>query len=617
MITQLKSWAAALGGNVCGKSVRCPGPGHSTTDMSLSVTPEPSAPDGFLVHSFSGDDPIACKDYVRAKLGMEPFKPNGHPKPAKKTYFDYPDAHGAVVYQVERTDYHDGRKKTFRQRRPDGNGGWLWNLGGVQPIPYRLPELIEAAGNGNLIVIVEGERKVDLLRSWNIPATCNSGGAQKWRAEHSAYLSGADVVILPDNDQPGRDHAEAVSTSLKEAGATVRVLELPGLGPKGDIVDWAAAGGTVEQLHALIERGAHDPQTTETQPPALNVFSVASFAGKAVPVREWLVHDVIPSNQVTILSGNGGDGKSLLALQLGIAIVTATGWIGYLPEPGGVLFASAEDDPDEIHRRIAAIIEGREDLSLAAMTAFNVIDLSAMDALLAVPQGRTSTLATTELFKQIEAKVMELRPSLLVIDALADAYGGDENVRGQVRQFIALLRKLAIRNKVAVLLIAHPSLSGMATGTGTSGSTGWSNSVRCRLYLEPAMDDDGEADPCLRKLTVMKNNYGPKGTSVALRWDRGRFVLMGGVGSFERMAAEAKDDGLFLKLLKLTTKQGRSVSPYGGRNHAPSVFAEMPDANGTKTPKFKAAMERLLRDKKITIEEIGVPSKKRFVIVEA
>jgi hypothetical protein len=100
MTTQLRSWAAALGGEVSGRGVVCPGPGHSARDRSLSVTPSATAPDGFLVHSFSGDDPITCKDFVRAKLGKPEFKPNGHAKPAKKTYFTYHDETGAVVYQV-------------------------------------------------------------------------------------------------------------------------------------------------------------------------------------------------------------------------------------------------------------------------------------------------------------------------------------------------------------------------------------------------------------------------------------------------------------------------------------------------------------------------------------
>ena len=199
---------------------------------------------------------------------------------------------------------------------------------------------------------------------------------------------------------------------------------------------------------------------------------------------------------------------------------------------------------------------------------------------------------------------------------MANVYGGDENIRTQVAQFIALLDGLAIRQRVTIVLVAHPSLSGILSGTGTSGNTHWNNGARGRLYLEPAKDGDGEPDPCLRKLTVMKNNYGPKGTSVGLRWERGRFVLMSGVGSFERMGTETKDDNLFLKLLKIATEQGRPVSPFGGRNHAPSVFADMPDANGTKAPRFKAAMERLLRDKKVAVAEIGVPSKRRAIIVE-
>jgi len=119
-----------------------------------------------------------------------------------------------------------------------------------------LPELLEALAHGRTIVIVEGEAKADLLWSWNIPSTCNSGGAEKWGTEHSAYLSGADAVVLPDNDPPGRLHLDAVAVSLKEVGGSVRVLDLPGLGAKGDIADWAAAGGTREQLDDLIENTA-------------------------------------------------------------------------------------------------------------------------------------------------------------------------------------------------------------------------------------------------------------------------------------------------------------------------------------------------------------------------
>jgi RecA-family ATPase len=368
------------------------------------------------------------------------------------------------------------------------------------------------------------------------------------------------------------------------------------------------SGETHESVNA---EGAPEP------PPPLRIINLASLAGKEVPLRGWLVPEVIPANQVTMLFGNGGDGKSLLALQLSVAVAAGIDWIGYLPELGTVLYCSAEDEPDEIHRRVADIIAGRDDLSFEGLGGINVVDLSTLDALLAVPQGRTGTLATTPLFKQIEDKVTELRPRLLVIDALADVYGGDENIRGQVRQFIGFLRHLAFEHRVTVLLIAHPSLSGIASGSGTSGSTGWNNSVRGRLYLEPAPADKGdEPDPYLRKLTIMKNNRGPKGASVPLRWERGRFVLMGGMGSFEQMAADSRAESLFMRLLKAATGQGRTVSPWSGKNYAPTVFADMPDAGGTKAARFKAAMERLLKDGKILALDEGPPSKRRTVLVE-
>ena len=325
-MSELHSWAGLLGGEVSGVQVLCPGPGHGPHDRSLSVKMA-ATNGGFVVHSFSGDDPIACKDHVRKLLGMEPFRPsgNGHaqPSPAKRQ-FDYRGPDGALLYQVEREDLPDGGKK-IRQRRPDGNGGWIWNLGGVTPVPYRLPELLEALAHGRTVVLVEGEPKADLLWSWSIPATCNSGGAGKWRVHHSAYLRGADVVVFPDNDPPGRLHLDAVATSLKEAGAAIRVLDLPGLGPKGDVIDWARAGGTVEQLHALIEREARkweppsDPGA-EAKPtngatqgkapkPASRVIGAGTFM-RSYEAISYTIDGVLPSGCLYGLTAKPGTGKT-------------------------------------------------------------------------------------------------------------------------------------------------------------------------------------------------------------------------------------------------------------------------------------------------------------------
>jgi DNA primase len=223
----------------------------------------------------------------------------GEPRPSSATpaaprkvvtaQFEYHDHNGAIAFAVERIEFRnpdgspvltkDGKpKKTFRQKRPDPDrpGEWIRNVEGAPIVPYRLPELIEAIANGYRVVIVEGEAKADLLRSWNVPATCCAGGGKKWHAEHSAFLAGADAAILPDNDDAGREHADAVAESLQGIATSVRVLELPGLPPKGDVIDWAAAGGTVEALHRLIEQDAR-AWTPPAQPASSDATCARAF----------------------------------------------------------------------------------------------------------------------------------------------------------------------------------------------------------------------------------------------------------------------------------------------------------------------------------------------------
>jgi putative DNA primase/helicase len=210
-------------------------------------------------------------------------KPNGkdHTAEARKivaAQFEYLDTNGAVVFAVERIEHRncdgspvltkDGkRKKSFRQKRPDADrpGGWIWNTDGAPVVPYRLPGVINAVAAEHFILIVEGEAKADLLHSWNVPATCCGGGAGKWRTEHSEFLRGAHVVLMPDNDEAGRKHAEAAAASLQDIAASIRMLDLPGLPPKGDVIDWARSGGTVERLHGLIESEAK-PWTPTAEP---------------------------------------------------------------------------------------------------------------------------------------------------------------------------------------------------------------------------------------------------------------------------------------------------------------------------------------------------------------
>lgn len=163
--------------------------------------------------------------------------------------YQYRDETGSLLFEVLRFD-----PKGFRQRRPDGKGGWVWNLNGVRRVLYRLPETLEAIRNGEVVFVCEGEKDCETLALMGLHGTCNPGGAGKWSQDYSEALRGARVVILPDNDQPGIEHSETVARSLSRISESVKILPIPDLPPKGDVSDWIEKnGGTKEALERYAE----------------------------------------------------------------------------------------------------------------------------------------------------------------------------------------------------------------------------------------------------------------------------------------------------------------------------------------------------------------------------
>ena len=173
-------------------------------------------------------------------------------KPVEVCKYGYNDAEGKPRFWVARFE-----PKTFRQGHLDDRGRFKPGVKGIDTqIPYHLDKL--AADPGATVFIVEGEKDVLTLEEMSLVATCNAGGAGKWTDAHSQYLAERHVVILPDNDESGHNHARKAKASLEAAGATVRILCLPGLPGKGDVTDWAEAGGTKEQILALLDEPGHD-----------------------------------------------------------------------------------------------------------------------------------------------------------------------------------------------------------------------------------------------------------------------------------------------------------------------------------------------------------------------
>jgi RecA-family ATPase len=197
----------------------------------------------------------------------------------------------------------------------------------------------------------------------------------------------------------------------------------------------------------------------------------------------------------------------------------------------------------------------------------------------------------------------------VVLDTLADLFPGNENDRAQARQFVGLLRGLAIKHGCALLLLSHPSLSGLNSGSGTSGSTAWNNSVRSRLYLERVIQDGYEANQDARLLSTKKVNYGRNGGEISVTWQGGVFVADAPETGLDRMAAGAKAERVFLKLLAAFTAQGRRVNGNGRPTYAPKMFAESAEAEGVTKRAFKAAMDALYNKGKIRNETTGPASR--------
>lgn len=409
--------------------------------------------------------------------------------------------------------------------------------------------------------------------------------------------------------------AAEVETALMQAAHDSGLTQEDGLEAVRATIKSGLTAGLQEPSHPQ-DRPDYRPairpgerSNREQSPPAREsqFYSAASLKGKAVPPRQWLVEGLVPQKTVTLFSGDGGTGKSLLALQLAVAVTAETDWIGNTASTGRAIFLSAEDDDDELHRRLDDILtaEGRDYDDLSGLT---LRSLAGEDALLAVETQ--IALMQSALFEELDKRAAEDAPALIVIDTLADVYPANENDRAKVRQFVGILRGLAIKRKCAVLLLGHPSLTGLQSGSGTSGSTAWNNSVRSRLYLSRIADNGFEPDPDARVLSTKKANYGRTGGEINLKWEAGVFVAEAQPTGIDGLAAEAKAERVFLTLLNAYTAQGRRVNASGGKTYAPKEFAEHPDSEGVTKRAFKAAMDRLLADGRVRIRQEGPPSRR-------
>jgi RecA-family ATPase len=345
-------------------------------------------------------------------------------------------------------------------------------------------------------------------------------------------------------------------------------------------------------------------------PPPLPYIDMASWDTTPAPERDWAVENRIPMYQPHLTTGHGAIGKSLLELMRAVAHVLGKPWLGMPVRQGPVIYMGAEDDADELHRRLESILKYYGATFADVINNLHLLSYAGEECLLGIPDNKSGIIRPTDLFQQLQDDAIKINPVSVTIDTLTDVYAGDEVDRNQTTQFVKLLTGMAIKARCSVAILAHPSNAGLATGSGISGSTGWHNKVRSRLYMKaPTTAKGEEMDSDVREIQFLKNNYGKQGDSLQVRWKNGVFVLENAPGGLEKVAQDQNDEQRFLDLLKKYEERGRNMSsnPASAKGYAPRAFAA--EKSSVSAKRFEQAMERLFEARKIHVQPYGSPSK--------
>lgn len=343
------------------------------------------------------------------------------------------------------------------------------------------------------------------------------------------------------------------------------------------------------------------------------IVNPASLVGRSIPTREWFVDGLIPHGTVSLLSGDGGLGKSLLMQQLMTSAATGQDWLGMKTRKCKVFGLFCEDDNNELWRRQNAICES---LSISIEACFNMQWLSGegIDPVL-MEFGSSDAGTATPLFDDLIEYLECWGAELVIIDTAADTFAGNEISRIQVRNFInRALRVIAARLGATVILTSHPSVAGMRDGTGLSGSTAWNNSVRSRLYLTRP---EGERNSNVRLLQMKKSNYGSTEPEIRIVWQDGVFHPIDSTIGKNPTDREMHDEAAYLyALTKLHERNQRPLIHRNQGNYAPKLMKGMQETKGISEPRLETAQGRLM-DKGViaNLEETkGPPSKRKCFI---
>jgi putative DNA primase/helicase len=346
------------------------------------------------------------------------------------------------LYQVVRYE-----PKDFKQRQPNGHGGFIWNLIGVPLVLYHYPEVREAIALEKTICIAEGEADVEALRRRGYVATCNSGGALKWTASHASDLQGAaDVVIFGDHDEKGRDHVAQVEQSLRAMGIMSRIAELDGLPEHGDVRDWLTSHNQ-EDLDRIVAQAVPAQPAKEPRP-----FIVHAHEVQQQPIQ-WIWAPYIPRSMPVMLDGDPGLGKTLMLLQ--VAANLSKG-LPFLDQVGKPTLAADVDGP-----QTTLILSAEDSLPHIMIPRLNRAgaDLTRIKFLQGWlgPEDEEHAFDLQHLWVLTKA-IEQWNPVLVILDPLV-AYLGDIDMHraNETRPVMAALKTVAERYGCTIMGVRHPS----------------------------------------------------------------------------------------------------------------------------------------------------------------
>ncbi|HET9255760.1 MAG TPA: AAA family ATPase [Pseudonocardiaceae bacterium] len=492
VLDALNARGCAVRGSGRRRNAQCPA--HTDSKPSLSVTAEESR---VLVHCHAGCDIVdvlAALNLTSADLLDEPCQRgqrNGAVGPLVVAEYEYIDKQGRLLFVVERR-----APKAFRQRRPDGRGGWKWSLGGTRRVLYRLPAVLAAVAAGRTVYVVEGEKDVHAIEAAGAVATCNPGGAGKWRPEYGDVLCGAEVIIVADRDGPGRKHARAVYADLAGKAASVRIVE-PATGK--DTSDHLDAGYRLDELVTPSETAPAEPQSGGV------LVTLADVTPEPV---SWVWPGRLPAGKVVTLDGDPALGKSTLAITVAAHLSTGRAWPdGTVCPLGDVVILSAEDGiSDTIRPRLDAA--GGDPARVHCLTAIRTPNENGD------PCDRPPTLADVATIRQV---IEATQARLLVVDVLMAYLPGkvDSHRDQDVRAVLHRLAEVAEATGCTVLLLRHLNKSGAGTpmyrGGGSIGIVG-----AARAGYVVALDPDDETGRT-RVLACIKANLAEQPPSLTYR----------------------------------------------------------------------------------------------------